>query len=309
LGITAGSSIFNLLVIPALVILFVLVKSPSKTMEITRKVLQRDGIMLILTIFVLIIVIDQAVLRWIHGFILVLAYFIYLGYMFFSMHQLRDEPGLPAVTERVLSSESTFVKILKLRLECLIVGKRELNRINAWALLIVSTLIMSFGTWLLVLGTEHLSESLNIHLLFIAVILSAAASSVPDTVISVKDARKGNYDDAISNALGSNIFDISFALGLPLLLYTLVYGKIEMDQSIIELSTELWMFLLITTILGFIIFISGRKLTRTKAWLFLAIYLVFVLYVIGQVLHSGITTTASQYMFEVVEKLKSLKIF
>ena len=33
---------------------------------------------------------------------------------------------------------------------------------------------------------------------------------------------KGDYDDAVSNAVGSNIFDICVALGLPLLatLYT-----------------------------------------------------------------------------------------
>ncbi len=306
LGITAGSSIFNLLVIPALVILFVLIRKPGTVMEITRKVLRRDGIMLILTIFLLIIVIDQAVLTWIHGFILVTAYMFYLGYMFFSIRKQKEGTEMPAVTERVISNESTFVKIMKLKLECLIIGKRELNRNNTWILLIVSTIIMSFGTWLLVLGTKHLSESLNIPLLFIAVILSAAASSVPDTVISVKDARKGNYDDAISNALGSNIFDISFALGLPLLLYTIVYGDLKMDQSIIERSTELWIFLLFTTILAYIIFASGKKLTKIKAFLFLAIYLVFVLYVAGQVFHSSLTTSASQFMFEAVERLKSL---
>ena len=43
------------------------------------------------------------------------------------------------------------------------------------------------------------------------VIIAAAATSVPDTILSIKDARKGNYNDAISNALGSNIFDICFA--------------------------------------------------------------------------------------------------
>ena len=34
---------------------------------------------------------------------------------------------------------------------------------------------------------------------------------------------QGQYDDAISNALGSNIFDICFALGFPLFLFTLIY--------------------------------------------------------------------------------------
>ena len=306
LGITAGSSIFNLLVIPALVILFVLFRNPRLSIEITRKVLRRDGIVLIVTIFILVIVIDQESLRSIHGFILVLAYILYLGYMVFTMKNIKEPIEVPAVAEREISNESLFVKICKLKLECLVVGKRELDNKNSWMLLIVSTIFMSFGTWLLVLGTKFLSEELNIPILFIAVILAAAASSVPDTVISIKDAQKGNYDDAISNALGSNIFDISFALGLPLLLYTLVYGEIKMEPAVIELSTELWLFLLITTILGILIFISGKKMTRSKAYLFLGIYLVFVLFVIGQVLHAPVTENFSRHLLNLVNGLKSL---
>ena len=32
----------------------------------------------------------------------------------------------------------------------------------------------------------------------------------------LRDAIAGQYDDAVANALGSNIFDICFALGFPL---------------------------------------------------------------------------------------------
>eukprot|EP01047_Picozoa_sp_COSAG01_P114438 COSAG01_NODE_43112_length_433_cov_0.772455_1_plen_71_part_01 len=52
------------------------------------------------------------------------------------------------------------------------------------------------------------AEALDVAPYFTAVILGAAASSVPDTIISYKDAMKGDYDDAIANAIGSNIFDI-----------------------------------------------------------------------------------------------------
>jgi len=61
--------------------------------------------------------------------------------------------------------------------------------------------------------------------LFIALILIAAVSSVPDTIISIKDAKKENYDDALSNVLGSNIFDITISMGLPLGLFLLFTGQ------------------------------------------------------------------------------------
>lgn len=96
------------------------------------------------------------------------------------------------------------------------------------------------------------AEALDVAPYFTAVILGAAASSVPDTIISYKDAMKGDYDDAIANAIGSNIFDIwcaccaiscsslhhsddthanSFALGLPLFLYGLIVDEVDMTGA------------------------------------------------------------------------------
>jgi cation:H+ antiporter len=305
LGITAGSSIFNLLVIPVAVTLVILLRNPSKTIMLTRKVLRRDGIVLIIPILILVLIIDRQSLRPVHGFILVMAYVIYLAYMFYSMKNQRNGTPEKPVPEHYASQQPLLVKILTLKLECLIVGKRELRTGNAWILLIFSTLVMSLGTWMLVLGTERLSDGLHIPILFIAVVLSAAASSVPDTVISVKDAKKGNYDDAVSNALGSNIFDISFALGLPLLVYTLLYGPIEMDPMVVELSTELWMFLLITTFLGAILYNIGKKLTLWKTWLFILIYLTFVLFVVGHAFHLPLVEVVSDGLLGFVNWIKN----
>ncbi|KPL14606.1 MAG: hypothetical protein AMS26_10150 [Bacteroides sp. SM23_62] len=306
LGITAGSSIFNLLVIPVAVTLVILIRDPAKTIALTRKVLRRDGIVLIVTILILVVIIDRQSLKPIHGLILVMAYMVYMVYMFISMRNMKNGIQEKPVPEHYPSQQPVWVKIMTLKLECLIVGKKELNARNSWILLVFSTLVMSLGTWLLVLGTEWLSEGLHIPILFIAVILSAAASSVPDTVISVKDAKKGNYDDAISNALGSNIFDISFALGLPLLIYTLMYGPIEMEPVVVELSTELWMFLLITTILGAILFNLGRKLTLWKTSLFILIYLLFVLYVVGHAFQMPLAEVVSDTLKGFVDWLKNL---
>lgn len=305
LGITAGSSIFNLLVIPAAVVIIISFRNPGIAIGITRKVLRRDGIVLVITILILVLVIDQRVLKPWHGLILVLTYVIYLGYMFLIMKNQGTKEAEVLTSVREIPGQTLLVKILTLRLECLVVGRRELNNSNAWILLILSTLIMSLGTWLLVLGTEMLSEVMHIPILFVAVVLSAAASSVPDMVISVKDAGKGNYDDAISNALGSNIFDISFALGLPLLIYTLVSGDIEMETGIRELSAALWMFLLATTVLAAIIFNIGKKLTRSKAIIFILIYGVFVFYVFGQAFHLGFIENISDVLIGVIDRLES----
>ncbi|KAH9285375.1 putative sodium/potassium/calcium exchanger [Echinococcus granulosus] len=52
----------------------------------------------------------------------------------------------------------------------------------------------------------------------------AAGSSVPDAITSVIVVREGEGDMAISNAVGSNIFDILVCMGLPWLVRSMVIG-------------------------------------------------------------------------------------
>ncbi|KAG2768719.1 hypothetical protein JG687_00007724 [Phytophthora cactorum] len=53
----------------------------------------------------------------------------------------------------------------------------------------------------------------------------AAGTSIPDALSSILVARDGHGDMAVSSALGSNVFDILFGLGLPFFLSNLVYSE------------------------------------------------------------------------------------
>jgi cation:H+ antiporter len=119
----------------------------------------------------------------------------------------------------------------------------------------------------------------GIRTYFVAVVLASAATSVPDTIISYRDAMAGEYDDAVANALGSNIFDVCFALGLPLFIFTLMYGPITMSPETVENITELRIILLISTVVAFLIYIYGDGMGRIKAFLLLAIYFAFTVFV------------------------------
>ena len=118
--------------------------------------------------------------------------------------------------------------------------------------------------------------------MFVALILASAASSFPDTIISIKDAQRGQYDDAISNALGSNIFDVCFALGFPLFIFTILNGHIQMPPEMIDLSSELRLLLWLLTFVAVIIFTWGSYIGRKKAVILLSIYFMFVTYIIAR---------------------------
>ncbi|HIA13248.1 MAG TPA: hypothetical protein EYN69_14470 [Flavobacteriales bacterium] len=125
-------------------------------------------------------------------------------------------------------------------------------------------------------------SGLDIPIIFVSVILASAATSVPDTIISMRDAKRGNYDDAISNAIGSNIFDVCFALGLPLLIYTLMYGELTMSSEVVVFSSELRILLLILTFLTVLIYYVGKKMGPIKAYTLIGMYVLFVVYIVGR---------------------------
>jgi hypothetical protein len=79
-----------------------------------------------------------------------------------------------------------------------------------------------------------------------------------------------------------------------------------MEPAVVEMSTELWMFLLVTTILGAVLFNIGRKLTLWKTYLFILIYLLFVLYVVGHAFQVPLMEVVSDAMKEFVDWIKIL---
>lgn len=301
IGTTAGSAIFNGMVIPAVAILAVISMGLTKEITVSKKVLRRDGIALILAELIFLVLVSGSSLHWYHGFILMLTYFVYIAYMFLTMNKKEKEQFLTEGADEVVEEEvDTSEKInytkafFTLDLEKLFIGNSKISDPRAWSLLITATLAIALVCYFLVLACEWIGaetytvpllgefNGLGIPVMFVALILAAAASSFPDTIISMKDARRGQYDDAISNALGSNIFDVCFSLGFPLFLFTIIHGPIIMPPEMVDLSTELRFLLWLLTIVAVIIYLSGKHMGRGKAILLLSIYVLFVIYIVGR---------------------------
>ncbi|MEN8158419.1 MAG: sodium:calcium antiporter [Bacteroidota bacterium] len=291
LGVTSGSALFNLLIIPALVVLMLVSIDKGRKIRLNKQVLLREGLVLLLAQILFVIFLFNAELRAQHGVWLVLLYMAYLLLLFLITRKKgsRTDPGFESPVAG--PPQSWLIRLLSVNITHLVLNGRSLSPKRAWILLGGSTVVMTMGTWLLVVGTDMFGDATRIPLIFVAVVLSAIATSVPDTIISIKDARKGNYDDAVSNALGSNIFDIAFALGLPILLYNLINGEsITLPPEIQAFTQEVWVFLLFSTVLALVILLAGKHFTRTKAWILLGIYAIFLLFV-GTQIQSGLSVT------------------
>ena len=160
-----------------------------------------------------------------------------------------------------------------------------LSMATAWIVIVISTIVAATSCYWLVEVTHATSEGLGIPIFFVAVILAAAASSVPDTFLSVGAARRGDDDGAISNAFGSNIFDICVCLAIPLLVCTWLSGwqpiSLTVDGEPMPGLVGIRILLLLLTVATLLIMWHNQQLTRRKAYVLCAMYAVFVGYAVA----------------------------
>lgn len=309
LGVTAGSAVFNILIIPSAILFFgVFSNKGISSFPLNRHAISRDGIFLIVANILLIFMIRQRILGPLDGAILVIIYLFYLLLLRKGFGKNSD------FDDSVYRKKFPKVKIgawhvIQLNIKEIVLNDRHLTIGRAWFLLIFSTAIMSGGTWLLVEGTELLGhdeytlfgikglKGLGFPIIFISVLLASAATSIPDTMISIRDARKGNHIDSISNALGSNIFDISFAIGLPILIYTMFHGSIEMSEKVRVWSLSVWVFMALINLLVVPLFIFSKRISRKMGIILLIIYLLFILFIIEEnTRFSFVSDTVERYL-------------
>lgn len=297
IGTTAGSAIFNGMIIPAVVILIVVLKKINSSVTISRKVLLRDGIALLVCEFILIFLVGGKTLTWVHGIVLMGLYAAYVIFMLSTMKKNEETEVEEDEEEEDEDNQDNgfFKNLITLNLEPIFI-KNEINTSSAWTLLIAAMVVIGSACLLLVKSCEWLGDSLGVPIYFIAVVLASAATSVPDTILSMKDAQKGNYDDAVSNALGSNIFDVCFALGFPLFLFTIINGPIEMSPETLVNVSELRILLFILTLVAFIIYIARTKMGGMSAFLLLLIYVAFTLFILGKSVNAEFSSEISIWL-------------
>tara|TARA_B100000900_G_C20595114_1_gene723095 strand:- start:2728 stop:3798 length:1071 start_codon:yes stop_codon:yes gene_type:complete len=262
-----GSAIFNILLIPAVVIL-ILIKNKHQLM-INKKLIIRDaGILLVSQIF-LLYSIQDGIISLLDSFVLFLIYLAYLLVLSRGGLFVKDEKQ--AIHKKTIKGawSKIWLSVFKISLWCLLL-------VTACEILFTGE-YPSFFSILNFSATDSFGFE---NMMYIALIFAAAASSVPDMIISAFDAKSGDADDSLANPLASNLFDICIAFGIPLFIYTLINGEIQFKNSI-DISTfqdihSLTILMIIITILFLISILTFKKYKIFHVVLFFALFLAFV---------------------------------
>ena len=128
------------------------------------------------------------------------------------------------------------------------------------------------GSNLVVENASSLATALGVSKKMISLTIIALGTSLPELVTSVTATKKGEYDIAIGNIVGSNLFNIGIVLGLPI---AVLGGINKISFNYIDLFV-----LLLSTLLLFIFSYNDRKISKKEGIIFLLLFQIYYTYVI-----------------------------
>jgi cation:H+ antiporter len=128
------------------------------------------------------------------------------------------------------------------------------------------------GSNFVVDGASGLAKIIGISDRMIALTIVALGTSLPELVTSVTATRKGEYDIAIGNVVGSNIFNIGMVVGIPV---AILGGIPNINFSYVDI-----VIMLLAALMLFIFSLKDHKITKREGILFLLTFLIYYSYVI-----------------------------
>ena len=241
-GNIVGSNVFNTLVVIG-------ASSIMLGMKVESSLLRRDlPLMFVASVLLIIFAGVNGVLSVWEG-LMFLAFFSVYTYIAYRVG-LRDRKAAQEVAHSEQMPYYKIVLFILIGMAALVLGGRFLVD-NAAA----------------VARRFDISESV------IGITILAAGTSLPELMTSIVAARKGSEGLALGNAIGSNIFNIAFVLGICSTISPIIVSELTLTD---------WVMLLGSCLLVWLLAWTSRRLSRWEGVVLVACYLVYLaLLIIG----------------------------
>lgn len=142
----------------------------------------------------------------------------------------------------------------------------------ACILLVVSIILIAYSSDLIVNNAKEIAHSLGISEKIITMFVIVVGTSLPEMIMTITSAKKNEFDMAIGNIIGTNIFNVCIVLGLPILFYgdIVLTGFGLVDITMVFLSSTLL----------FLFARSERTVNRKEAIVMLGIFIFYYIYLL-----------------------------
>lgn len=137
---------------------------------------------------------------------------------------------------------------------------------------IIGLLGIIFGSNFVVDSASFIAKTLGVTERLVSLTVIALGTSLPELITSITATRKGEYDIAIGNVVGSNIFNIGMVIGVP----TTLFGGIgAINFSYIDLTV-----MIIASVLLFVFSYNDYKISKKEGITLLLLFIFYYGYVL-----------------------------
>lgn len=147
----------------------------------------------------------------------------------------------------------------------------QMSILKIFILLIIGCACLVYGGQLMVDNAAELAREWGISERIIGLTILAAGTSLPELATSMMAARKGSDGLALGNAIGSNIFNIAFIIGIC---------SIVKPMAVSDISVVDWFTLIFSNILLWVLACEKHRLTSWKGAVLIAAYIAYILYIL-----------------------------
>lgn len=212
------------------------------------------------------------------GIILLLFFCVFIYYLFGMANRKTGAENEMTGKESVKKETSKSEKVADIKTEKDAEAKKEadeegeVNLVKAVLMVVFGLVGIVFGSDLVVKGASEIAATFGVSQRIISLTIVALGTSLPELVTSVVATRKGEYDIAIGNIVGSDIFNIGIVAGLPVALLGGVGGS---AFSVVDIAA-----LVISPIVLYFFARRGHRIGFKKGIAFLLMFVVYYGYVI-----------------------------
>lgn len=141
-----------------------------------------------------------------------------------------------------------------------------------FALLIVGFVFLIKGSDFFVDGASSIASLLKIPTLIVGLTIVALGTSAPEAAVSITSSMTGSNAMAVSNVIGSNMFNLLMVIGLSALLNELLMDKTTLNKDL--------PFLVTITVLFAAFIIIGWDISTIEGIVLLVIMVAYIIYLI-----------------------------
>ncbi len=145
---------------------------------------------------------------------------------------------------------------------------------NIWISILITIVccaVIVYSSDIVVDNAKILASLLGVSEKIITMTVVVIGTSLPEMTMTVLASKKGEFDIALGNIIGTNIFNIGIVLGLPLLIYG---GFASSSFNLIDIAA------VVVAVVVFYLFARNDKvLSKLEGSIMIFIFLIYYLYV------------------------------